>query len=484
MGLSNRFAGIFFSMLNLHLINHRMKALFTLVMVMVMVMMYSLLLAQPKKEKTIPTTRILFVFDCSFSMVGKWESGSKMDVSKKILLQTLDSLAKIPNLEVALRMYGHQFGLNPKRNCEDTRLEVPFSKGNISEIKNKIRTAMPKGTTPIAYTLEQCGNDFPDCKDCRNVIILITDGVEECNGDPCAVSAALQSRGIVLRPFVLGIGLDENFRKSFECVGKFFDAANEKSFQTAIGIIISQALNSTTAQVNLLDASGKPTETDVNMTFYDQHTGFLKYNYIHTINHAGHPDTIPIDPLPTYRMVVHTIPPVEKKDIELTPGKHTIIAANTPQGYLNLKAGTTREYKQLQYILRKKGETKTLLVCTVDKPEKLLTGSYDIEILTLPRLYLDNIEISQSKTTTIQIPPPGVANFLFPGSGYGSLYSEEKNELKWIYNFPDITTREMLVLQPGKYRLVYRPKTAKESIYTIERSFIVEPGGTVTVKTN
>ncbi|MCC6253216.1 MAG: VWA domain-containing protein [Bacteroidia bacterium] len=450
------------------------------------VIIFGLFLLMPRytfaqKTKELPKVRILFVFDCSLSMIGKWESATKMDVSKSILSQTIDSLALLPNVEVALRMYGHQYTVNPKPNCEDTKLEVPFGKNNATAIKNKIKGAQPKGTTPIAYTLEQCGNDFPDCSNCRNIIILITDGVEECNGDPCAVSLALQSRGIALRPFVIGVGLDINFKKTFECVGKYFDAANEKSFKQAMGVIISQALNSTTVQVNLLDANAKPSETDVNMTLYDAGTGAMKYNLIHTMNNAGNPDTLPIDPLPTYNLTVHTIPPVEKQNIELIPGKHNTVAVYCPQGFLNLKTGF-REYKQLNYIVRKSKEMNTLIVAEADKPEKLITGLYDIEILTMPRIYVSDVEISQSRTTTIQIPQPGVANILFSGPGAGSLFIEEKNKLKWLYNFPDNPSRETLVLQPGKYKVVFRPKSAKESIYTIERDFIIDAGSTASVK--
>ena len=38
-------------------------------------------------------------------------------------------------------------------------------------------------------------------------MILITDGIEECGGDH-AISIALQKKGIVLKPFVIGVGLD------------------------------------------------------------------------------------------------------------------------------------------------------------------------------------------------------------------------------------------------------------------------------------
>lgn len=441
------------------------------------------ILLPAQNKAPLVTTRILLVFDCSMSMIGKWESGTKMDVTKKLLAQAIDSLSKIPNVEVALRMYGHQSSVNPVRNCKDTKLEVPFSPGNIPAILNKIRGAQPKGTTPIAYSLEQCGNDFPPKPNTRNIIILITDGVEECDGDPCAVSAALQSQGIVLRPFVLGVGLDVNFKKSFECVGKFFDASNEATFKNALGVIISQAMNATTTQVNLLDASGKPTETDISYTLYDQGTGQMMHHFEHTINNAGYPDTIRIDPLPTYRMVVHSLPAVEKKDISLTPGKHNIISASVPQGYLVLKTNNAREYKNLPYILRKNGEMNTLNVCYADRTERLLTGKYDLEILSMPRLMIPDVEISQSKTTSIQIPQPGIANILFNGPGYGSLLIEEKNEVKWLYNFAENTQRETLTLLPGKYRVIFRPKAAKETIYTVDKEFILEPGGTVTIKT-
>jgi len=141
-------------------------------------------------------------------------------------------------------------------------------------------------------------------------VILITDGIEECGGDPCAVSLDLQKKGIVLKPFIIGIG--KNFRDQFECVGTYFDASNETQFRNALNIIISRSLNPTSVQVNLLDAYGKPTETNVNMTFYDHLSGLPKYNFIHSFNNKGLPDTLDIDPLITYDIVVHTIPPVQR----------------------------------------------------------------------------------------------------------------------------------------------------------------------------
>ena len=74
-------------------------------------------------------TRILFIFDASNSMLAYWSSDVKINVAKKMLLQLIDSLQKVPNTEIALRIYGHQSPV-PPQDCNDTKLEVPFGPNN------------------------------------------------------------------------------------------------------------------------------------------------------------------------------------------------------------------------------------------------------------------------------------------------------------------------------------------------------------------
>ena len=441
--------------------------------------------AQTKSLPNQPLTRILFVFDASFSMYGQWQSGMKMDLAKKMLSEFLDSIKGTENLEIALRVYGHQVPLRPQRSCTDTKLEVPFGKDNITAIKNKLKSIVPKGTTPIAYSLEQSAGDFPApaSPSLRNIIILITDGIEECDGDPCAVSLALQKKGVVLKPFVIGIGLDKDYMNSFGCIGKFYDASSESTFKNILNIVISQALNNTTVQVNLNDQIGRPTETDVDMTFYDEQSGLIKYNYIHTINNKGVPDTLTIDPIGTYKMVVHTIPPVEKTGIELVPGKHNIIAVDAPQGYLNLKrSGNADNSQNVNCIIRKNGDMQTLHVQQFNTTEKFIVGKYDLEILTLPRIKIDKIDIAQSKTTYIEIPQAGSVIISKPSEGPGSLYVEEKNKMVWVCNLNSSLTNETIALQPGRYRVEFRPKNARESIYSLEKMFKIDSGTSTAVK--
>ncbi len=421
-------------------------------------------------------------------MYGEWQSDKKIVVAKRLMSEFLDSLTQktAPDVEIALRCYGHQSPLWPgPRNCEDTKLEVPFAsiQTNAPKMKKFIQGLEPKGTTPIAYSLGKCADDFPVDKNARNIIILITDGIEECGGDPCAVSLALQKKGIFLKPFVIGIGMDIAFAEAFKCVGKYYDATTEMGFKNILNIVISQALNNTTAQVNLLDISGNPSETDVAYTFYDEFSGAMRYNFMHTMNNRGNPDTIYLDPIGTYKLVVHTIPTVEKSNIKLIAGKHNTIAIDAPQGYLYLKVtDNITSYRKLSAIVRRKGEMQTLNVQEFNGYEKYIVGKYDLEILTLPRIYLNNMDVGQSKTTTIEIPQAGNAVIYKPAPGPASIYLEEKNKLVWVDNINGVNATENIILQPGNYRVVYRSQNAKETIYTIERKFKIESGFTAIVK--
>jgi len=313
------------------------------------------------------------------------------------------------------------------------------------------------------------------------VIVLITDGIEECGGDPCESSMILQKNGFVLKPFIIGIGT--NFEKAFNCVGTYFDASSEEKFSSALNVVVSRVLNPTTCQVNLLDANKRPTETNINMTFFDHQTGMIKYNYIHTLNGFGLPDTLYIDPLLTYDIMVHTIPPVRVDSVSLVSARHNIIPVNVPQGVLVLKLNSQNaNLKAIKTIIRKQGSWETINIQDIDQPEKYITGTYSIEILSMPRIYQDNIEIMQSHTTTVDIPVPGIAVIQRLVKGYGSLFLEKDGGLELIYNFRENEQQESLVLMPGKYRAVFRSRYADRSRYTIERSFEVKSGITTNVK--
>jgi Ca-activated chloride channel family protein len=436
-------------------------------------------------QKTKPSkTRILFLLDASGSMYAKMDNDSRINVAKRLLSKSIDSLSKEKNVEIALRVYGHTSPPN-QRNCKDTRLEVPFKANNFDEVKKRIQSITPKGTTLIAHSLLQSAYDFPKEPNTRNVIVLITDGIEECQGDPCAVSEALQSQGVILKPFIIGIGSTVEFRKAFDCVGRYYDANTEQGFDDALKIVISQALNNTTAQVNLLDVFSKPTETNVNMSFYDMNSGLLMYNYMHTINERGNPDTVQLDPVFRYRLVVHTIPPVIKENIDVTPGKHTIIGLDAPQGELAVKVEGLTNYANLEFIVRKQNSPQTLHVQQAATKEKYLVGKYDVEVLCLPRMFFRDVSIDQCSTTTIQLPQPGklIVNCQLQDY-YADIYQMVRNELVWVCKLPVEKRSHILIIQPGDYKIIYRSKGASRASNTFERPFKVTSGQATNILLN
>ncbi len=430
-----------------------------------------------QKDKAV--TRVLFIFDASQSMYAQWEGNSRMEIAKELLSNMLDSLDNKENLQVGLRCYGHQKP-SPPQECRDTRLEVHFGNNTISAIKNRLKTLRPKGTTPIAKALESGALDFPAVtSNSRNIVILITDGIEECGGDPCAVSRLYQEKKIILKPFVIGIGLSEEYKKNFECVGTFYDARNPDEFKNILDVVISQVLNSTTAQVNLLDENEMPTESNIPLSFYDSFSGILQYNFIHTMNSRGNPDTLNIDPVLSYKVVAHTIPQTEAEgDWKLIPGKHTTIPIKCPQGTLSISSAVNKT--KVECIVREKGKTETLNVQQLNTKQRYLTGEYDLEILTLPRIY-ETIRVNQSESTNVKIPEPGLVVLSASSSPYGSIF-EVSNELKWVCDLNTKKGRQALYLLPGKYKVVYRAKNASSSEYTKEKTFKVSSIKTVSLK--
>jgi Ca-activated chloride channel family protein len=84
-------------------------------------------------------TRILFILDASNSMNAKWGEQTRIEAAKELLAKTVDSLRGTPNLEIALRVYGHQSPITATyQDCADTKLEVPFSKDNFDNVKLKL----------------------------------------------------------------------------------------------------------------------------------------------------------------------------------------------------------------------------------------------------------------------------------------------------------------------------------------------------------
>ncbi len=143
-------------------------------------------------------TRILFLLDGSGSMLaemGPSGSPSRWATAVTLLNRMVDTIRYVSDVEVGLRVFGHNQP-NEKRDCSDTRLEVPFGPNNHKQFVGRLKQIKPLGYTSITQSLLASAKDFPEDPTARNIIIIITDGVEECPGDPCQVSEALQKKGL------------------------------------------------------------------------------------------------------------------------------------------------------------------------------------------------------------------------------------------------------------------------------------------------
>ncbi len=314
----------------------------------------------------------------------------------------------------------------------------------------------------------------------RNIIVLITDGIEACDEDPCAVSRALQARGIVLKPFVIGVGLDDGQRYSLRCVGNYYDASSPELFAHVLDVVVAQALNTTTCQVDLLTMAGKPTETDVAMTFYDQRTGDVQYQFEHTLNERGLPDTLTLDPVVTYRLVVHTVPPVVEQQVQLKPGLHTVIKVPAGQGDLELRLGSgMADPYGVQCLVRRAGEAATLHVQRANTTDRYLVGTYDLEVLTLPRLLIPGVRIEQDAVNTVQVPQEGVLNIQAGAPGHGALFVLRGSEREWVADLDTRDGQDQFRLLPGSYEVVHRSANARRTEYSIVKAVTVESGRSV-----
>lgn len=430
--------------------------------------------------QTAQPTRVLVVLDASRSMLDTWDRESKMKAAKSIVIGIADSLNDFENVQVALRVYGHQ-SPQPLNDCEDSKLEVPFRENNAASIKAKLVSIKPQGVTPIAYSMEQTLTDFgADAKNYRNILILVSDGFESCGLNPCEVVQRLKKMGVVTKSYVIGLGIDATQYSEFSCMGEFMNIENEKGTELVVNSTIAKIFNSVFIRVDLLDENSKPEETDMLMTFYDADTKLPKFNYYHTINPKGNPDTLTLDPALTYNMQVHTTPEIIKKDVTLVEGKFNIITQPAPQGFLTVEVRGEAFKGKINCIIKK---DKNVVVAQVsDVSQKLLTGLYNVEVLTIPVITVDNVLVEQDKTTSIEIAAPGYVSFNKNEAIAGGIYEFRDNKLIEIYQLGEANLKETLAIQPGKYKVIYRYISKKDMDATKELDFEVISGTSLMVR--
>ena len=186
---------------------------------------------------------VAFVVDGSGSMWGRMGGRTKIEIAKEILDDALDWLP--PDLTLSLRAYGHRVE-REAQDCQDTELLVSPADDNRAAIRAAIAGLEPKGQTPLAYSLGQVGGDFGAFQGER-AVVLVTDGVESCEGDAPAAARALQPEsgapGIPVH--VIGFGLAGASRADLESLRAIADASGGVFVTAGSGDELRSALGTT-----------------------------------------------------------------------------------------------------------------------------------------------------------------------------------------------------------------------------------------------
>ena len=176
--------------------------------------------------KDIEQFNVEIILDASGSMAGKVGSKTKMTLAKESIQKYASTLSEHAN--VALRVYGHK-GSNDNKDqvlsCSSSELIYPLQRYNQDRLNQALHSFQPTGWTPLAYSMQEAIKDFEkvDLAKSRNIIYIVRDGVETCDGDPIKAAKELKQSG--LSPVVNIIGFDvdqegqEQLKKVAEAAG-------------------------------------------------------------------------------------------------------------------------------------------------------------------------------------------------------------------------------------------------------------------------
>lgn len=190
------------------------------------------------------TGQLEIVLDLSNSMWGQVNGTARIDLARQALSAALENFpAGIP---VGLRAYGHRVSVdNKEAGCADTERLIAPAPGKGPEIATLAGTLQPKGQTPIARSLEEAGADLARSGG-SGVIVLVSDGVESCGGDPEAVARQLRASGIDVVIHTVGLGVNDVDGAALAALaaaggGRYFDAGDASALTDSINTAVESS---------------------------------------------------------------------------------------------------------------------------------------------------------------------------------------------------------------------------------------------------
>ena len=176
--------------------------------------------------------QVMVIMDSSGSMKKRIGPRSKMEVAKLAVADFVKDVdAQTP---IGLMVYGARRA----KDCTDIEVAIPPNAGQGDKIASYVDGLRPRGETPIAQSLREAA-EYMGHRTRTATVVLVTDGEEACNADPCAAATELEESGVDFTAHVVGFGLNEEQSLAVRCLadntgGQFIAADDAASLSAAL----------------------------------------------------------------------------------------------------------------------------------------------------------------------------------------------------------------------------------------------------------
>jgi len=184
--------------------------------------------------------RVLLVLDASGSMWGRVGDQTKIEIARETIRTLLKDWR--PQDQLGLVAYGHR----RKGDCGDIELLKPVGPVDAAALMAQVGGISPKGMTPMTAAVKMAAEQLKSNEGVTSVI-LVSDGVETCRADPCAVAAELKKADVRLVVHTVGFDIqDRQAVRQLECMaaatgGLALSASNAGELGKAIGQAVDVA---------------------------------------------------------------------------------------------------------------------------------------------------------------------------------------------------------------------------------------------------
>lgn len=184
-----------------------------LVAAFIAVVVLAATLAMGRAQTPAAQAKTMLVLDASGSMWGRIGRVEKIAVARSVIADLMSDWDQ--SIHLGLTAYGHR----RKGDCTDIETLIPVGGASAARIPDIVNRISPKGKTPLSDAVRRAAEDLRYTEQAATVI-LVTDGLETCNADPCAVAEALEDAGVNFTAHVIGFDITEEESRSVRCVAE------------------------------------------------------------------------------------------------------------------------------------------------------------------------------------------------------------------------------------------------------------------------